>query len=1161
MADQLVVTIVGKDGVSRIFQDVSKNAAKMGADVAQASEKSSRSLKDFSNAGKEVGAGIGLLGASFTMFAQSTATNERNIATLSRTFGDATKGLVEYANQIQATTTYSNDAAIAAENIFASLARNYGLTVDQVKQLTSVSTDLAATSGLALEDVATRVAAAIRGEGEAAEALGLTMNQQSIDREGLTLSMTNQEAAQFRLNALYSQTAAFEGAAADQAATTTGQVKQLANSFQDAAQGIVEFSGPIGEAAAGIGSFGVEAGVAIGGIVSLGKGINSLVQEAGGIKGVVTSLGAMSSILGPAALVGALGLAAYGAYELAQSFGDDLDAAMQEVNASADTLDDTIASLTATMSNATVANTLFAGGTELDKIKAELDEYAQLVQTWQDIPTDRLTLDTSNLDQETIDSIQRQKDALAQIAALEAKYGDATTALQSLTETQDAYTQVLSHQGAGADDAQQSLVNLVTDLENGAITYEEFAAGVELTAQQLSAYDEAALAAAAATEHFATVTAAASTAASDLLETTRSHTEILSSSEAQTLASAEAMAAYTARVEENQQAWRDVSSAASTALEDERSHTTIYSNTADAIVKVGEASDRSQHDVEALAISGAHASVSMATMERGTRGFVEAIDNEKLRKMGDFVEIAAAKMDAFNDKAIDMAQSFGALSTNAKLFDAAGLGGQSVDVAVNLQVGGAGVDAVFGAIKQAQALSSQLEGVDSWADTLIGDPGVWAQADQLLADGRISLEQYNAAQEAQVSISADVTNAQQDLLAVQANLAPVMADAVHQQAQYIDSLQGMSDAEQLAALGFMDQAKSAQVLEIAQLAAAASTDTMKAQTSDMIIQMAQADPVLKSMLESMGLISETDGVITVDFSAAEGADDAITELTSSIDALIAVLGGVPPLHFDLSEATLAKDQLDALKSSADDIPNDILINPTMTDNDTEARLDAIAASGDGINPNIMIDVEATDNATGKVLDVHGKVTDLDSLTGTATADADNTPATTAIGVAMADLGDWGARSASATVGVVDLASGTLGAVNDLLNAIDGRQANSYVNTHYTVSGTSGFTPELASNGGILGYANGGMVLAGLSENGPELLRFANGGQAIVPNPGIYAVEVGTSVLPAPATKAVMQGAGRGGNGGNFFYGPVTFRPSGSDAAEAISQSIIRRGRG
>jgi len=96
-----------------------------------------------------------------------------------------------------------------------------------------------------------------------------------------------------------------------------------------------------------------------------------------------------------------------------------------------------------------------------------------------------------------------------------------------------------------------------------------------------------------------------------------------------------------------------------------------------------------------------------------------------------------------------------------------------------------------------------------------------------------------------------------------------------------------------------------------------------------------------------------------------------------------------------------------------------------------------------------------------------------------------------------------------------------------------------IETIYTVTGSDGETRGRGSGtnrlGGVVGYANGGTVMAELAEAGPELLHFRNGGSAWAMQRGVYNVPKGTYVDTAPASRLK---AGSGG-GVNNFYGPVT----------------------
>jgi methyl-accepting chemotaxis protein len=145
--------------------------------TGDAARTAGNNFKEYESELRQVGLGVGVLAGAMALSGQSFRNQEIAIDNLRRTYGDAADGLVDFADEIQRTTNFSNDAAIAAANSFGTLARNYELSVSQIEALIARSADLAATSGFSLEEAAQRVQAAIRGEAESAEMLGLTMNQ------------------------------------------------------------------------------------------------------------------------------------------------------------------------------------------------------------------------------------------------------------------------------------------------------------------------------------------------------------------------------------------------------------------------------------------------------------------------------------------------------------------------------------------------------------------------------------------------------------------------------------------------------------------------------------------------------------------------------------------------------------------------------------------------------------------------------------------------------------------------------------------------------------------------------------------------------------------------------------------------------------------------
>ena len=242
-------------------------------------------------------------------------------------------------------------------------------------------------------------------------------------------------------------------------------------------------------------------------------------------------------------------------------------------------------------------------------------------------------------------------------------------------------------------------------------------------------------------------------------------------------------------------------------------------------------------------------------------------------------------------------------------------------------------------VQNTDAIGQQMQSLDDWATNLIGAAGTWAEIDDLLGEGRISLDQYTAAQEAQTTIAAANTEIQRDLLAIQAQQAPVLAQNADAMQEYIRQLRDMNDGtregarDQLAALALMDSATQSRLQGFIELggqlkemgpAGAASLQTI---VDGMV---AMGDPMV-AVLENLGLIKrELDGSYSVNIDGFEDANNDIVNLTNSIDALTTALGGVPPVRLGVE----GKDEVDAARQSILDIANapskkDFEINVTV----------------------------------------------------------------------------------------------------------------------------------------------------------------------------------------------------------------------------------------
>lgn len=309
---ELLIGINVQDGASAEFRKIGQGAQQMGGQIQKSGERSASTLRKLQDAAKQAGLGATAVTTSFILFAGKANAAERDLRTLDRTYGDTAASLREFGDELQRTTTFSNEQAIAAANVFGTLSRNYGLTADQVQNLITVSADLAAVNGISLTDAAERVQAAIRGEAESAEALGLTMNETAIGLAGVSAGMTEAEKAAFRYNALLEQAAFATGAAAEQAETTTGKVQQMANTVQDVGQDFIRFTYPLGEAAAGLTSFTGEVGLAISGIGAMAP----VLKTAG------TAVKNLAVAMGPVGLALAAGAAILGIAKLAGGTDD-----------------------------------------------------------------------------------------------------------------------------------------------------------------------------------------------------------------------------------------------------------------------------------------------------------------------------------------------------------------------------------------------------------------------------------------------------------------------------------------------------------------------------------------------------------------------------------------------------------------------------------------------------------------------------------------------------------------------------------------------------------------------------------------------------------------------------------------------------------------------
>ena len=131
------------------------------------------------------------------------------------------------------------------------LAANYGLTIQQTQQLIKASADLARVRGIGVAEAFERVQSAIRGEAEASEYLGLTLNDTFIKNNALNGSvkttferMTDAQKAQIRYDELLRQTAIFAGLAAGSVNSLDGAMLRAESSANKLAIAMGKLTAP-----------------------------------------------------------------------------------------------------------------------------------------------------------------------------------------------------------------------------------------------------------------------------------------------------------------------------------------------------------------------------------------------------------------------------------------------------------------------------------------------------------------------------------------------------------------------------------------------------------------------------------------------------------------------------------------------------------------------------------------------------------------------------------------------------------------------------------------------------------------------------------------------------------------------------------------------------
>jgi len=843
-----------------------KKAAKAADEMAQHSAKAGTSLDRYRDSAKQAGAGMALLGTAFTMYANQARDHEINMIALQRVYGDAADSYVAFADRIQNTSIFSNDQALEAARIMSTLKINYNMTDEAIQQLIQTSADLATISGVSLVDAAQRVQSAIRGEAESAEWLSLTMNQAAIDTEGVTLTMSQAEAAGYRFEQMMGQAAFSVGAAAEAANTTTGQVQQLANEFQDAMLAVVGFTGPVGQVAAGLSSFGAEAGLAV-------TGLAALAPVAG--KAITALRGMSLASLGPAGLAIGLGGATIAAWKLVSAIGDDgLASSFNRAETTVADLNEEVNRLTATLGDARLALDIFEGQSAFGGMVSDLERMNEIWRLTNGFSgwdlQNNLPAYAGSMDEETFNYWRGLR---TEFEALVASWGEsADGAMVKIEAAMADWSAIVSHHGAGAKDALKDAAEAWNTWEASARTPADFdvlMTDLDRIANGLGEADKAALEAAAANQVYAESLTLVTDGTKGYIKTLQDYLDLT-------------------RVRPDD------------GIEPE-----FYRmQRAFLATKFG-------MDATALAMLGLDENARKLALtlgdfprpiEQGTRAIAD-LGGELTQLTADMKGTDIARVTAEYEAAM-----LAATGLSEALYGLQARGGSvSVDLAINTGGAQSALQSGFGAaVGGAQGMGRLADQTAEWAASLTEGNIGQSKLDDLLLKGAISQTTYRRALEANHRIQIANQSVQEDVLRIQAKQLPAMAALSESHARYVDSLADASVQEQAAALGFMDQSKSAQAVAVANMNASAAMAGMSEQAGKMTIAMAEADPYLRAMLLEMEVIEEgADGEITMNTDDVVTAVEATNDLNGSIKTLTEVIAKAFNIDVNLDDGGAA----------------------------------------------------------------------------------------------------------------------------------------------------------------------------------------------------------------------------------------------------------------
>lgn len=242
MADNRVVIVIQATGGSEAANEFAKAISGIKGLESEAS-KTSSSLSKLDQTFATVTAGITALSAAVAIGAAKLGSDyQKAINSMSETFKTRTAEMVSTAQSMSDKLKHVYDfteVAYAFQKTSDSMQR-YGITGEKYLKLVERAADIGAAKNLELKESIDRIESAMRGEAEASEYLGVTLNDTYMKNMAFNGALkesweklSDNEKAAYRYKEMMDQTAKFQGAAERSTQTLTGALNALSGTVKD----------------------------------------------------------------------------------------------------------------------------------------------------------------------------------------------------------------------------------------------------------------------------------------------------------------------------------------------------------------------------------------------------------------------------------------------------------------------------------------------------------------------------------------------------------------------------------------------------------------------------------------------------------------------------------------------------------------------------------------------------------------------------------------------------------------------------------------------------------------------------------------------------------------------------------------------------------------